>query len=106
MDPCVFCEIVAGRAEASVVHEDDQVVAFLDINPINPGHLPVIPRRHLPALSDLEPELGGHLFRVALAMQRADRRSGVRREGINLFVADGEAAGQEVFHAHLHVFPR
>ena len=106
MDDCVFCEIVAGRAEASVVYEDDIAVAFLDIRPVNPGHLLVVPKRHAAALADVDLELGGHLFRVALPMQRAIRRSGVRCDGINLFLADGEAAGQEVFHVHLHVFPR
>lgn len=106
MDGCVFCAIVAGRSEASIVHEDDHAVAFLDIRPINPGHLLVVPRRHAVLMADLDAELGGHLFRVALLLERAVRRSGVRCEGINLFLADGEAAGQEVFHVHLHVFPR
>ena len=106
MGDCVFCEIVAGSAAASLVHDDDRVVAFLDIRPVTPGHLLVIPKRHAADLAALDEATGGHLFRVAMRLAGALRRSGLRCEGVNLFLADGEAAGQEVFHVHLHVFPR
>jgi histidine triad (HIT) family protein len=105
-EPCVFCEIVAGRAPASVVYEDDRCLAIMTIGPVNPGHLLVLPRAHAPYLADLDEETGGHLFVVAMRMAAAIRASGLRCEGINLFLADGEAAFQEVFHLHLHVFPR
>jgi diadenosine tetraphosphate (Ap4A) HIT family hydrolase len=95
-----------GRAEASLVHVDDAVVAFMDLNPINPGHLLVVPRAHAPALSDLDEDVGAQMWRVAHRCARALRRSGLRADGVNLFLADGEPAGQEVFHAHLHVIPR
>ena len=105
-DLCVFCEIVAGRIESSVVHDDDRVLAFMDLNPISPGHLLVIPTRHGAALADDDPADGARLFRVGQALAGAVRRTGLRAEGVNLFLADGEAAGQEVFHTHLHVLPR
>ncbi len=106
-DPnCVFCAIVEGRADASVAYEDDRAVAFMDINPVTPGHLLVVPRDHLPALGDLDDALAAHLFNVARRMAAAIRASDVRSDGINLFYADGKAALQEVFHAHLHVIPR
>ena len=106
-DPhCIFCKIVAGEAPASIVHQDDTVIVFLDINPVTPGHLMVVPRAHLPALADIDPQTGGHMFNVAQRMAAALRESGLRCDGINMFYADGEAAFQEVFHAHLHVFPR
>ncbi len=106
-DPgCVFCAIIDERAPASVVYEDDDVLAFMDINPVTPGHLLVVPRRHLPALGDLDDALGGHLFNLAKRLAAAIRASDVRSDGINLFYADGKAALQEVFHAHLHVIPR
>lgn len=105
-EPCVFCEIVAGRSPASVVYEDDLCLAIMTIGPVNPGHLLVLPRVHAPYLSDLDEATGGHLFVVAMRMAAAIRTSGLRCEGINLFLADGEAAFQEVFHLHLHVFPR
>jgi len=103
---CVFCEIAAGRRPASVVHSDENVTAFLDIRPLNTGHLLVIPRAHAAYLADLDPALGGQMFAVAQRMAAALRRSGLPCEGVNLFLADGEAAFQEVFHVHLHVIPR
>lgn len=103
---CVFCEIVAGAGEASVVHADDQLVAFLDISPVTPGHTLVVPRRHASDLAELDPEVGGALFRTGQRLALALRRSGLRCEGVNLFLADGAAAGQDVFHVHLHVLPR
>jgi histidine triad (HIT) family protein len=103
---CVFCDIVAGRGPASVVHSDETVLAFLDIRPLTAGHLLVIPRAHAGYLADLDPALGGHMFGVAQRMAAALRRSGLPCDGVNLFLADGAAAFQEVFHVHLHVIPR
>jgi histidine triad (HIT) family protein len=103
---CVFCDIVTGLAAASVVFEDPVAVAIMDIQPMNPGHVLVIPKRHLANLAELDDEVGAHVFKLALRVQDAIRRSGVRCEGVNLFVADGESAGQDVFHFHLHVVPR
>jgi histidine triad (HIT) family protein len=105
-EDCVFCDIVAGKAAASLVHEDELSLAIMTIGPVNPGHVLVLPKRHAPYLADLGEATGMHLFRVAMRVAAAIRRSGVRCEGINLFLADGEAAFQEVFHFHLHVFPR
>ena len=103
---CVFCGIVVGREAASVVYSDETVLALLDIRPLTTGHLLVIPRVHAPYLADLDPAVGGHMFGVAQQMAAALRRSGLPCQGVNLFLADGEAAFQEVFHAHLHVLPR
>jgi histidine triad (HIT) family protein len=102
----MFCDIVRGKAPASVVYADDQIVAFMDIQPVNPGHLLVVPRIHAAYLADLDEGTGGHMFQVAMILADAVRRSGVPSEGVNLFLADGRAAGQEVFHVHLHVIPR
>ncbi len=105
-DGCVFCGILAGEVESSLVYEDEHVVAFMDITPVTPGHLLVVPRTHWPHLEDLDEDAGAHLFRVAHRLARAVRRSGLRCDGVNLLLADGEAAFQEVFHVHLHVLPR
>jgi len=102
----VFCEIVAGRSPASVVHGDDDVVAFLDVMPINAGHTLVVPRVHAAELSELDPRVGGRMFQVAQHVTAAVRAAALPCDGVNLFLADGAAAGQEVFHAHLHVIPR
>ena len=106
MNNCIFCAIVAREAPASIVYEDETVCSFLTIGPVNPGHLLVIPNRHMPALADLDEETGMHLFKITTQMAKALRSSGLQCEGINLFLADGEAAFQDVFHVHMHVFPR
>lgn len=103
---CVFCGIIEGQASASIVYEDEVAVAFMDIQPVNPGHVLVAPRDHVSGLSELEPQTGGHLFRVAQSLAAALRHTALRCEGINLFLADGDAAGQQVGHVHLHVLPR
>ncbi len=102
---CVFCRIVSGSS-ASVVYRDDEVMAFMDTRPVNPGHVLVIPTRHYASLADVPERIGARRFVVAQRVASALRASGLRCEGINLFLADGEAAFQEVFHVHLHVFPR
>ena len=104
--PCIFCDIVAGHASASIVFRDELVCAFMDIQPVNPGHVLVIPLEHVAYLENLPPRTGGRTFEVGQQLAAALRRTGLHCEGINFFLADGEAAGQEVFHVHLHVFPR
>ena len=106
MGECIFCQIIEGKVPASVVHRDDVVMAFMDIRPVNTGHVLVVPLRHFAEMSDMDEETGMRLFQVTMRVQKAVRASGVRCEGINLFLADGEAAFQEVFHVHMHIIPR
>jgi histidine triad (HIT) family protein len=106
MDDCVFCKIIKGLVPASVVYSDEKVMAFLDIQPVNFGHVLVFPRVHARELSELDPEVGGQMFKVAMLIAEGLRKSGVKCEGVSLFLADGEAAFQDVFHVHLHVIPR
>lgn len=103
---CIFCAIVARQAEASVVFEDETVVVFMDRYPVTPGHLLVVPRQHAVGLEDLDRATSAHVWSVGHDMSRALRRSPMRSEGINVFLCDGEAAFQTVFHFHLHVIPR
>ena len=106
MDDCVFCKIVKGLAPASVVYSDEKVMAFLDIQPVNFGHVLVIPRAHAKGLSELDPEVGGQMFKVAMIVAEGLRRSGVKCEGVDLFLGDKEAASRLFPHVHLHVIPR
>ncbi len=106
MDNCIFCDIAEGSSPASIVFQDETCIVFMDIQPVNRGHMLVVPKEHSASLSELKPDIGAHLFKVAQHMAQAIRRSDVRCEGINIFMADGEAAGQDVFHVHLHVLPR
>ena len=103
---CVFCDIVAGHAPASILFQDERTITFLDHRPVTPGHMLVVPRRHAAFLADLDPEDGAQLFRIGLRGAAALRASSLRCEGVNFHLADGEVAGQEVFHVHLHVLPR
>ena len=78
----------------------------MDIQPVNPGHLLVVPVEHGTYLADIDAETAAHLMRIGHGAAAALRASGVKCEGVNIFLADGEAAMQEILHVHLHVFPR
>jgi histidine triad (HIT) family protein len=106
MNDCIFCKLLSGELEVSLVYRDHSSSAFMDIQPVNPGHMLVVPNRHARSLADLHEAEGAQMFGVAQRLARALRESGVNCQGVNLFLADGEAAGQEVFHVHLHIFPR
>jgi histidine triad (HIT) family protein len=103
---CILCDIVRGDAPASFVDRDDLVSAFLDIRPVHRGHTLVVPNDHTELIGDVPEAVRDRLFRVGVDIAGAIRRAGLGAEGIDLFLADGEAAGQEVPHAHLHVLPR
>lgn len=103
---CAFCDIVDGTSPASVVYSDGMVMAIMDIQPIVPGHMLVMPREHAVLMSQMAPGVGSLCFTVAARCAEALRTSGMRCEGVNLWVADGEAAFQDVPHFHIHVIPR
>ena len=83
-----------------IVYEDEKVLVFPPLGPVNEGHLLIIPKKHAPYMDDLDEETTLHIMRVARRIAAAIRKSRYRSDGISLFVADGEAAGQEVFHFH------
>jgi histidine triad (HIT) family protein len=105
MSDCIFCRLAAGELPTVTVLETPGVLAFLDIAPVHPGHTLVIPRKHHQNLLDLPEELwlemGRACRRVAQALQQA-----LKAQGFNIGMNNFPAAGQEVFHAHLHVIPR
>jgi histidine triad (HIT) family protein len=102
---CVFCKIARKQASASLVYEDENVMAFLDIRPLNEGHTLVIPKEHYVTIFEIPEELVAHLHRivkrVALAVKKA-----TEADGISIIQQNGKAAGQEIFHLHVHVIPR
>ena len=106
MNGCIFCAILADDEPASFVYRDDRCAAFMDLRPVNTGHVLVVPNDHAASLAELDPAVGGHLFVVGQRIAQALRESNVRCQGINLLLADGPVAGQEVMHVHLHVIPR
>lgn len=100
---CIFCKIAAGEIPAKLVHEDDEIVAFHDVQPQAPTHILVIPRRHIGTLldtSDGDAELLGRLQRAAVEIAR---RQGLDRDGFRLVTNCLEGAGQSVFHLHVHL---
>ena len=104
-DDCVFCSIVAGDIPARTVHETDDVIAFLDANPLAPGHTLVIPKSHAPRVGDLEADLASAVFEAVTALTPRVQDA-VDADAANVGLNDGEAAGQEVPHVHAHVIPR
>ena len=106
VDKCPFCNILSGKLEGTIVYQDEICTAILDIQPINPGHILVIPNQHIPDLASLPPDTGKQLFAVGQKLAASLRLSSVQCTGVNLFLADGKAAMQDVFHTHLHVIPR
>ena len=104
-DDCIFCSIVAGDIPARTVHETDDVLAFLDANPLAPGHTLVIPKSHAGRVADLDADLATELLgTVATIAPRVE--GAVDADGTTVGINDGEAAGQEVPHVHVHVVPR
>lgn len=103
MEECLFCKIAAGEIEADIVYKDDRVVAFKDIEPKAPVHILIIPRKHIPALVDLEDDdysLVGHIYKVAnkLAVEK-----GIAEDGFRIVANCNEEGGQVVFHLHFHL---
>lgn len=102
---CVFCAVLRREAPGSFVYEDDRAAAFLDLFPVNPGHTLVVPKRHAVDLLTCPSDLAGHLFAVAARLAPAVVAT-VEADGFNVWTANGRAAGQTVFHLHVHILPR
>jgi len=105
MSDCIFCKIVAGEIPAEKVFEDDYAIAFMDIQPVNPGHVLVVPKEHSRDLTEMSGEAVGWLFRPVRHVAK-NVRDAVGAPGFNIGVNTGGVAGQVVFHTHVHVMPR
>jgi histidine triad (HIT) family protein len=102
---CTFCDLIHGAAEVSICYEDADAIAFMDIQPVNAGHVLVVPRQHYASLVDIPPDLAMHLFKVTMQLAHVIRKV-TSWEGMNIVVNSGKAAGQDVFHYHVHLIPR
>jgi histidine triad (HIT) family protein len=102
---CPFCDLIRGAAEVSVCFEDARALAFLDIQPVNAGHVLIVPRQHFETLEDVPHELAMHLFDVAMRLTPVIRRIAGAAD-MNIVVNSGANAGQNVFHYHVHLIPR
>ena len=105
MSECIFCKIIAGQIPSFKIYEDDKVLAFLDINPVNPGHTLVVPKNHAADLIDASEEDVIELIRAVKKLAPAIIK-GAGAEGFNLGVNNGGVAGQVVNHLHFHIMPR
>ena len=105
MSDCVFCKIVARQIPATIVDEDEHSFAFMDIGQVNPGHVLVAAKSHVENIYGLDETQAAALFRVAAKIARAVRTA-FSPEGLSVYQANGKAAGQTVFHFHLHLVPR
>ena len=100
---CIFCKIIAKTIPATLVHDDEKVVAFEDLNPQAPTHILIVPKQHVPdihSMKQADREMVGHLFFVAQVI--AEKR-GLERGGYRMVINNGRDAGQTVFHLHLHL---
>ncbi len=102
---CVFCKIVRKEAPSSIVYEDEQIMALMDIRPVSEGHTLVIPKQHYEDIFDAPEELIAAIYKttqkVAFSVKKA-----IKADGISIVQQNGKAAGQDIFHLHVHIIPR
>ena len=105
-DPnCIFCKIVAKQIPATIVHEDAETLAFMDIGQVNPGHVLVAAKTHAENIYALDDATAAAVFRAAARVARAIREA-FAPPGLSVYQANGKPAGQTVFHLHVHLVPR
>ncbi|QIW24350.1 HIT family protein [Sulfolobus sp. S-194] len=104
VDNCIFCKIAKGEIKSQKVYEDQEIIAFLDINPVNKGHVLVVPKDHYETIFDIPKEKLSKVIEVVQKVAIALRKMGA--DGINIISNNGKAAEQHIFHLHIHVIPR
>jgi histidine triad (HIT) family protein len=104
-DDCLFCKIVAGTIASRIVFQDDSCIAFLDISPVNHGHILVVPRHHHQDLISLPPDIAASIASILPTLADAVVRA-TGAEGFNVIINNGAVAGQTIFHGHWHIIPR
>ena len=102
-EQCVFCKIINKQILSNIVHEDERVIAFRDINPQAPTHLLIVPKVHLPSLNELLPEHAAILGHIPMVAKSLARESGLAESGWRLVINCGADAAQTVFHLHVHM---
>ncbi len=102
-DDCIFCKIIAGDIPATIVHENEHVLAFRDVNPQAPTHVLVIPKKHISTINDIQTEDVAHVGYLYLAAAQVAKKEGIEEDGYRVVMNCNAAAGQTVFHIHLHL---
>ena len=104
-ESCIFCKIVAGQLPCFKLFEDEATIAFMDINPVNPGHALAVAKGHWPTVDVIPPDILAAVARTAQRVAKA-AMSELKPSGVNLLQSNGEGAGQSVPHLHVHILPR
>ncbi len=102
---CIFCKIIRKEAPASILYEDDQILAFMDIRPVSEGHMLIIPKHHYVDIFDTPEEVLAATHKVSKKIAAAVKKA-TKADGISIVQQNGKAAGQDIFHLHVHVIPR
>lgn len=102
---CLFCKIIKGEIPSAKVYEDDELIAFLDIKPVNPGHVLIIPKQHFASMVETPEALAGSMMALVPSLGKAVMQAAAAK-GFNVAVNNGRVAGQLVDHVHLHIMPR
>ena len=103
MSDCIFCKIINKELPSTVVYEDEEILAFKDINPVTPVHILVIPKKHISNLNEVEPEDEATIGKIYTVIKQIARKEGIAEKGYRIIVNCGEDGGQEVGHLHFHI---
>lgn len=103
MEECIFCKIARHEIPAGIVYEDDDVVAFKDVNPAAPVHILIIPKKHIPTITAISDEDGPIVGKIMQAINKLADEMGVAEDGFRVVANQGRGAGQSVFHLHFHL---
>ena len=104
-DDCIFCKLANGDIPTNSIYEDDVVKVIFDASPAAPGHILILPKNHFDDVYSMDDETAAHVFKVAVKLSKAYRKA-LDFDGLNIVQNNGEAAGQTVFHFHMHLIPR
>lgn len=104
-DDCIFCKIANGEISHHKVYENDQVLVFLDLNPVNEGHVLIIPKDHYENIYEIPEDMLNNLIKTAKMMSLVIKKT-MQADGINVYMNNEKAAGQIIYHAHIHIIPR
>ena len=103
MEDCIFCKIIKGEIPSNKVYEDEEILAFRDINPVAPVHVLVIPKKHISSLVDLKSEDEAIIGRIYSVINKIAKQEGIDEKGFRVVVNCGDDGGQEVKHLHFHL---
>jgi len=105
MNDCLFCKIVSGEIPCNKIYEDENFLAFLDINPVNKGHILVIPKKHSKNILEIDSKTIENLIVVVKKLSKKIKKT-LKADGINIIINNELEAGQIIFHTHVHIIPR